>query len=351
MSGERRPTGEPPAPEQREPEKKPPESDKADFRPPVIVEGKAKEKELRRMETELIGKYDRWSTSEARASLMGEKRTEEQTLEGAKEIIKGVIEMMQREDPDAIAEAMNKTGAERAHLFAGRVTRGEMTMGEVAAEYLSEQKAKLIDDRRKTKFAGPQAFADVKKAVIKDLEALSGMRLTKTPPAPRGEMAIPERWRPKSEREAERDEKIKKAVDILAENEYILEKFRDVRNDTLGHGVEESLPARRAFVTELIEDMIPAYIDDDNIKELDNELKNGLAELIARGESSLEQERLWKELLVDASAEELRREIINTKPGLRGGGQSGSQAVSRVIKGMLKDMGDPAALKRKKKMK
>lgn len=318
---------------------------KPEFAAPEIVHGEAKAELVRRFEKELAGKYDAWAARVTRAELIGKPEDKKETAAEAKAMVAEIIRLMEMEDPKGVGEALDKAGQAKAREYMKQLNdpkeTGIKTMADVATDHLAGGRAKTLDERRILKYPGPKAFADLKRLLSKDLEALAGVHLA-------GPKLVPS---PEKRRESkeERRERIDKAIEFLTTNDHVMEQYRQMRMNTLGHGIDESLPARKEFIRELIEDMIPENVYDENVREMNDELQKGVAALIEKGGGNPSQERAWRDLLLEASAEELRQEILKSRPGLKGGGQTGEETMRRVIEGLLKDMGDPVALKAKRK--
>ncbi len=342
--GIERKTGEGmPSPEPREPA----EPSKERVPPTAMVHGEAKRELVRDLEARAASKFDEWAACATRAELMGQPFDPKECLAKAEETVSELIRLMEMEDPNGVGEALAKAGKAMAKEYRAELNDPASpikTLADVAADHLAEKRARALDERRQIKFAGATAFADLKRLIAKDLEALSGVPLSQKPSL--AKLRAPEA--PGAGIERERKERVAKAVEFLANNDYVLERYRQTRGQTLGHGIDESQHARREFVRELVEDMIPENAYDENVHELNVALQKGVKDLVERG-GSPEERQAWRDLLTDATAEELRLEIVKTRPGLKGGGQAGPDAVKRVIEGLLRDTGDPAALKRKRK--
>jgi hypothetical protein len=321
---------------------------------PLIAGGLEKEIDLLRQERELAASYDAWTASEARTMLMGTGSDEASQQARSKEIVGGLLELMRRQDPERVGAALSKmgesmldaykaeirklrrdqTGGERAPVsalgdamlrdYVGRINKGEMTLAEAAADFLAGQRAASLNERRKVKLPAQKAFDELRTRLRQDLEARGGLA-----------------------GEAAKRQRIEKAIETLAANDYLLEEFFALGQR---HG-NEAEEARKAFARELITDMIPRYTDDENVRELHGELRDGVRELAAKGGLNPEQRGQWEALLIEATAEDLRRLVAETKRDMREGGITIGDALTRLLEGLMRDVRDPAALKEKKKRK
>jgi hypothetical protein len=295
----------------------------------------ARQAAVRHQERSLLDHYDIWNT---KASLLGKSAKGSPSPE-ANAIIGEMIDLLERENSAAISPMIDKLNSEHAkeymHLL-NNPSSGIITAEDVVKDIFAKRYADTLDAQRRQGFGAADALVLLRKKILDDLAAAGKPRAETASDFPMGEFQA----------EQEQQRRIDRAAKLLGENPLVLERFTEVRVLTRDNPAESSLEARKNLIQELIENIVPEFPGEKNVEAFAASLKASIDALLERAGANPEEKKEWYDLLLEAGAEDLRKEINSS--AWREGGQSGATAIEHVLKNLLRDANDPVALKKKR---